>query len=210
MHCSSDVWVPYFPSSRGSCKESQSSRQSLLILKKGQGYPLRVCVIFLLLLAIHNHLRSTKERVEVRVGSTDVESAEGTNWILYTYTRTCVSTLVAKLKYYDDVYLQSEKLIISKNTFEVQVIQVFLVTVDAVIASSPAPSFLYHWFPHSACRREPCDVPSCFKHSTVIAVPKEPTITGLNDYRSVALMSAVVSSLETDAEPPEGHQRTPC
>lgn len=86
----------------------------------------------------------------------------------------------------------------------------FFVTMDALVASSSAPSFLCHSFPHCVCRHELCDVPSCFKHLTVIAVPMELTITGLNDYRSVALMSVVVRSLETDAEPPEGHQRTPC
>lgn len=86
----------------------------------------------------------------------------------------------------------------------------FFVTMDALVASSSAPSFLYHSFPHYVCRHELCDVPSCFKHFTDIAVPMELTITGLNDYRSVALMSVVVTSLETDAEPPEGHQRTPC
>lgn len=28
---------------------------------------------------------------------------------------------------------------------------------------------------------ELCEVPSCFKHSTIIPVPKKPSITGLND-----------------------------
>ncbi len=34
---------------------------------------------------------------------------------------------------------------------------------------------------------ELCEVPSCFKRSTIIPVPKKPKITGLNDYRPVAL-----------------------
>ncbi len=33
------------------------------------------------------------------------------------------------------------------------------------------------------------EVPSCFKCSTIIPVPKKPKITGLNDYRPVALTS---------------------
>lgn len=36
--------------------------------------------------------------------------------------------------------------------------------------------------------------PSCFKHSTIILAPKKPSITGLNDYRPVALMSVVMKS----------------
>ncbi|KAL0153349.1 hypothetical protein M9458_051345 [Cirrhinus mrigala] len=43
---------------------------------------------------------------------------------------------------------------------------------------------------------ELCEVPSCFKHSTIIPVPKKPKITGLNDYRPVALMSVIMKSLE--------------
>lgn len=116
--------------------------------------------------------------MELRVGSTDVESAEGTNWVLLTHARTCVSTLVAKLilifKYYDDVCLQSEKRINCKIHLKFRSHKSVFVTVDAAIASSSAPSFLCHRFPHYVCRHEPCDVPSCFKHSTVIAVPKEP------------------------------------
>ncbi|KAI2661958.1 putative 149 kDa protein [Labeo rohita] len=34
---------------------------------------------------------------------------------------------------------------------------------------------------------ELCEVPSCFKRSTIIPVPKKPKIIGLNDYRPVAL-----------------------
>ncbi|KAK3523309.1 hypothetical protein QTP86_029514 [Hemibagrus guttatus] len=43
---------------------------------------------------------------------------------------------------------------------------------------------------------ELCKVPSCFKCSTIIPVPKKPKITGLNDYRPVALMSVVMKSFE--------------
>ncbi len=40
-----------------------------------------------------------------------------------------------------------------------------------------------------------CEVPSCFKHSTIIPVPKKPNITGL-DYRPVALTTVVMKSFE--------------
>uniref|UniRef100_UPI003AAE868F uncharacterized protein n=1 Tax=Centroberyx gerrardi TaxID=166262 RepID=UPI003AAE868F len=43
---------------------------------------------------------------------------------------------------------------------------------------------------------ELCDVPSCFKRSTIIPVPKKPSITGLNDYRPLALTSVVLKSFE--------------
>ncbi len=43
---------------------------------------------------------------------------------------------------------------------------------------------------------ELCEVPSCFKHSTIIPVPKKPKITGLNDYRPVAITSVVMKSFE--------------
>ncbi len=43
---------------------------------------------------------------------------------------------------------------------------------------------------------ELCEVPCCFKRSTIIPVPKKPKITGLNDYRPVALTSVVMKSLE--------------
>ncbi|KAK3551090.1 hypothetical protein QTP70_012176 [Hemibagrus guttatus] len=39
---------------------------------------------------------------------------------------------------------------------------------------------------------ELCEVPDCFKHSTIIPIPKKPKITGLNDYRPVALTSVVM------------------
>ncbi len=42
---------------------------------------------------------------------------------------------------------------------------------------------------------ELCEVPSCFKRST-IPVPKKPKITGLNDYRPVALTSVAMKSFE--------------
>ena len=43
---------------------------------------------------------------------------------------------------------------------------------------------------------ELCEVPSCFKHSMIILVPKKSSITGLNDYRPVALTSVVMKSFE--------------
>ncbi|XP_052003942.1 uncharacterized protein LOC127658608 [Xyrauchen texanus] len=43
---------------------------------------------------------------------------------------------------------------------------------------------------------EQCEVPCCFKHSTIIPVPKKPQTTGLNDYRPVAVMSVVMKSFE--------------
>ncbi|KAL0152483.1 hypothetical protein M9458_052206, partial [Cirrhinus mrigala] len=43
---------------------------------------------------------------------------------------------------------------------------------------------------------ELCEVPSCFKRSTIIPVPKKPKITGLNNYRPVALTSVVMKSFE--------------
>ncbi len=43
---------------------------------------------------------------------------------------------------------------------------------------------------------ELCEVPSCFKCSTIIPLPKKPKITGLNDYRPVALTSVAMKSFE--------------
>ncbi len=43
---------------------------------------------------------------------------------------------------------------------------------------------------------ELCEVPCCFKCSTIIPVSKKPKITGLNDYRPVTLTSVVMKSLE--------------
>ncbi len=43
---------------------------------------------------------------------------------------------------------------------------------------------------------ELCEVPFCFKRSTIIPIPKKPKITGLNDYRPVTLTSVVMKSLE--------------
>ncbi|KAL0185762.1 hypothetical protein M9458_017432, partial [Cirrhinus mrigala] len=40
---------------------------------------------------------------------------------------------------------------------------------------------------------ELCEVPSCLKRSTIIPVPKKPKITGLNDYRPVALTSVNIT-----------------
>ncbi|KAM8822045.1 uncharacterized protein ACB058_021701 [Synchiropus picturatus] len=41
-----------------------------------------------------------------------------------------------------------------------------------------------------------CHVPACFKSSTIIPVPKKARVTGLNDYRPVALTSVVMKSFE--------------
>ncbi len=43
---------------------------------------------------------------------------------------------------------------------------------------------------------ELCEVPSCFKRSTITPVPKKPQMTGLNDYRHVFLTSVVMKSFE--------------
>ncbi|KAK3513823.1 hypothetical protein QTP70_028860, partial [Hemibagrus guttatus] len=43
---------------------------------------------------------------------------------------------------------------------------------------------------------ELCEVPACFKRSTIIPIPKKPKITGLNDYRPIALTSVVMKSFE--------------
>ncbi|KAL0148195.1 hypothetical protein M9458_056516 [Cirrhinus mrigala] len=43
---------------------------------------------------------------------------------------------------------------------------------------------------------ELCEVPDCLKRSTIIPVPKKSKITGLNDYRPVALTSVVMKSFE--------------
>ncbi len=43
---------------------------------------------------------------------------------------------------------------------------------------------------------ELCEVPSCFKCSTIIPVPKKTKITGLNDYRPVALTFVAMKSFE--------------
>ncbi len=41
-----------------------------------------------------------------------------------------------------------------------------------------------------------CEIPSCFKRYTIISVPKKSKMTGLNDYRPVALTSVVLKSFE--------------
>ncbi|KAK3507917.1 hypothetical protein QTP70_002915, partial [Hemibagrus guttatus] len=43
---------------------------------------------------------------------------------------------------------------------------------------------------------ELCEVPACFKRSTIIPIPKKPKMTGLNDYRPVALTSVVMKSFK--------------
>ncbi len=43
---------------------------------------------------------------------------------------------------------------------------------------------------------ELCKVPSCFKCSSIIPVPKKHNITGLNDYRPVALRSVAMKSFK--------------
>ncbi len=45
---------------------------------------------------------------------------------------------------------------------------------------------------HWSCAKSP----SCFKRSTINPVPKKPKITGLNDYRPVALTSVAMKSFE--------------
>ncbi|XP_058042562.1 uncharacterized protein LOC131200143 isoform X1 [Ahaetulla prasina] len=59
-----------------------------------------------------------------------------------------------------------------------------------VCADQLAPIFT-HIFNKSL---EMCYVPSCFEHSTIIPVPKKPTIKELNDYRPVALTSVVMKA----------------
>ena len=41
-----------------------------------------------------------------------------------------------------------------------------------------------------------CKVPACFKSSTIIPIPKKDRITGLNDYRPVALTSVAMKCFE--------------
>ena len=43
---------------------------------------------------------------------------------------------------------------------------------------------------------ETCHVPACFKTSTIIPVPKKTKITGLSDYRPVALPSVVMKAFQ--------------
>ncbi len=43
---------------------------------------------------------------------------------------------------------------------------------------------------------ELCEVPPCFKHSTIIPVPKKPKVAGLKDYWPVALTSVAMKSFE--------------
>ncbi|XP_070592616.1 vomeronasal type-2 receptor 26-like [Erythrolamprus reginae] len=48
---------------------------------------------------------------------------------------------------------------------------------------------------------EMCYVPSCFKHSSIILVPKKPFIKELDDYRPVALTSVVMKTFERQSLP---------
>ncbi len=43
---------------------------------------------------------------------------------------------------------------------------------------------------------ELCEVPACFKCSTIIPVPKKPKLTGLNDYRPLAITYVVMKSFK--------------
>ncbi|KAK3529058.1 hypothetical protein QTP70_014852, partial [Hemibagrus guttatus] len=43
---------------------------------------------------------------------------------------------------------------------------------------------------------ETCHVPACFKTSAIVPVPKKTKITGLNDYRPIALTSVVMKSFQ--------------
>ncbi|KAK3538102.1 hypothetical protein QTP70_029823 [Hemibagrus guttatus] len=43
---------------------------------------------------------------------------------------------------------------------------------------------------------ETCHVPACFKSSAIVPVPKKTKITGLNDYRPIALTSVIMKSFE--------------
>ncbi len=55
---------------------------------------------------------------------------------------------------------------------------------------------LTSWPPSSHRSLELCKVPSSFKCSTIIPIPKKPKITGLNDYSPVALTSVDMKSFE--------------
>ncbi len=70
-------------------------------------------------------------------------------------------------------------------------------TVNTVYRSKPSADQLAPIFTQIFKRSlELCEVPCCFKRSTIIAVPYKPKTTGLNDYRPVALTSVVIKSLE--------------
>ncbi len=43
---------------------------------------------------------------------------------------------------------------------------------------------------------ELCEVPACFKCSIIIPAPKKPKLTGLNDYRPLAITSVVMKSFK--------------
>ncbi len=84
--------------------------------------------------------------------------------------------------------------------------QVFIRTKEGkhqgqIVCHQPALKPVLTSWPPSSHRSstdqlELCEVPSCFKRSTIIPVPKKPKITGLNDYRPVALTSVVMKSFE--------------
>ena len=59
-------------------------------------------------------------------------------------------------------------------------------------ANQLAPVFTYIF----NASLELCHVPACFKASTIIPIPKRAKVTGLNDYRPVALTSVVMKVLE--------------
>ncbi|KAM9821254.1 dihydrofolate reductase isoform 5-T5 [Syngnathus typhle] len=61
-----------------------------------------------------------------------------------------------------------------------------------VCAEQLAPTFA--WIFNRSL--ELCEVPSCFKSSTIVLVAKKPAITGLNDYRPVALTYVVMKCFE--------------
>ncbi|XP_061139790.1 carbohydrate sulfotransferase 6 isoform X6 [Syngnathus typhle] len=55
---------------------------------------------------------------------------------------------------------------------------------------------------------ELCEVPSCFKSSTIVPVAKKPAITGLNDCRPDICGHEIFR--EVSVEPPEGRHGAPC
>ncbi|KAK3533173.1 hypothetical protein QTP70_012426 [Hemibagrus guttatus] len=77
-------------------------------------------------------------------------------------------------------------------------------THKATGPDSPSPSLLKHCANQLSpvftdifnTSLETCHVPACFKTSAIVPVPKKTKITGLNDYRPVALTSVVMKSFE--------------
>ncbi|KAK3555028.1 hypothetical protein QTP86_005693 [Hemibagrus guttatus] len=81
-------------------------------------------------------------------------------------------------------------------------LEVFFITCNPFYSPQEFSSFILvrvyippqvHIFNRSL---ELCEVPACFKRSTIIPIPKKPKITGLNDHRPVALTSVVMKSFE--------------